>query len=580
MFTPQMQQAAVMAGLGVLVFELIRGKRSPASVFGGLALVFMLLGLTTVNASLATLTNPGLVAVVLLLLISVVLDKSHLLEMLADRLLQGNYRWALAKLYVASAAYSAFLNNTAVVASLIGPLRTVRAHPASRLLMPMCFAASLGGVMTLVGTSTNLLVNSLAIGQGMAPLEIFDLFPVGALLVGACGITMVVLFPYLLKAKPAVEETMSDYFLEATVKPGSEIEGRSVEEAGLRKLAHLFLTEIVRDGRVLAPVEPDDVLRADDVLVFTGDLTRLDLLTRIQGLETHGQHFQLPLDNLVEVVVSSNSSLVKKTIKELDFRSRFDAAVIAVRRGSERLKGPLANIPLEVGDTLVLCVGKDFRKHNNVQRNFLVVSERQVQKFTNPRSGILAMGAFIGAVLLSALGVVEFLKALLVLLVAFLAVGFAKPEELRRNMPYGTILIIASSLVISDVMVNTGAAKVLAAHLMGGVESFGPYASLAILLLVTWLLTELMSNNAAAALAFPVALGAAQATHLDPQPFVMAVLYGASCSFLTPYGYQTNLMIMSPGRYTLSDYVRTGGPIALVYLTVATIAIPIFFPFK
>jgi di/tricarboxylate transporter len=580
MLPPPLQQAAVLIGLVVLIVELLRGRRSAAAVFAGIAVAFILLDLTTVAKCLASFTNPGLVTVVLLLLISVVLDKSHLLELVAERLLQGGYRWALVKLYVTTALYSAFLNNTAVVASLIGPLRTLKAHPASRLLMPMCFAASLGGVLTLVGTSTNLLVNSLMIGQGMPALQIFDLFPVGILLVLACGVTMVLLYPRLLKDQPAQAETASDYFLEATVKPGSALEGRSVEEAGLRKLAHLFLAELVRDGRVIAPVQPDDVLRAGDMLVFTGDVTRLDLLTRIPGLETHGQHFKLPTDNLLEVLVSSTSTLAKRTIKDVDFRSRFDAAVIAVRRGSERLRGPIAHIPLEVGDTLVLCVGKDFEKRNNLQRNFVVVSERQVQKFTNPRSGLLAMGAFVAAVLLSAMGVFDFVKALLVLLVGFLALGLAKPDDLRRNMPYGTMLIIASSLVISDVMVSTGVAKLLASSLMGGVESMGPYAALAVLLLVTWLLTELMSNNAAAALAFPVALGAAQATHLDPQPFVMAVLYGASCSFLTPYGYQTNLMIMSPGRYTLGDYVRTGGPVALVFLVVALFAIPVFFPFQ
>lgn len=580
MLPPPLQQAAVLIGLVVLIVELLRGRRSAAAVFAGIAVAFILLDLTTVAKGLASFTNPGLVTVVLLLLISVVLDKSHLLELVAERLLQGGYRWALVKLYVTTALYSAFLNNTAVVASLIGPLRTLKAHPASRLLMPMCFAASLGGVLTLVGTSTNLLVNSLMIGQGMPALQIFDLFPVGILLVLACGVTMVLLYPRLLKDQPAQAETASDYFLEATVKPGSALEGRSVEEAGLRKLAHLFLAELVRDGRVIAPVQPDDVLRAGDMLVFTGDVTRLDLLTRIPGLETHGQHFKLPTDNLLEVLVSSTSTLAKRTIKDVDFRSRFDAAVIAVRRGSERLRGPIAQIPLEVGDTLILCVGKDFEKRNNLQRNFVVVSERQVQKFTNPRSGLLAMGAFVAAVLLSAMGVFDFVKALLVLLVGFLALGLAKPDDLRRNMPYGTMLIIASSLVISDVMVSTGVAKLLASSLMGGVESMGPYAALAVLLLVTWLLTELMSNNAAAALAFPVALGAAQATHLDPQPFVMAVLYGASCSFLTPYGYQTNLMIMSPGRYTLGDYVRTGGPVALVFLVVALFAIPVFFPFR
>lgn len=572
------QQAVVFAALAVLVVELVRGRRAPAVLFAAVAFVFVMLDLVGLERGLAQFTNAGLVTVVVLLLLSVVLDKAHLLETLAERLVRGGYRGALFKLVLATAAYSALLNNTAVVASLIGPLRTLRTHPASRLLMPMCFAASLGGTLTLVGTSTNLLVNSLTIGRNLPALQIFDLFPVGILIVAACGATMVLLYPRLLPAQAAPREAPSEYFVEATLRPDSPLLGRTVEQAGLRKLAHLYLAEIVRDGHVIAPVQPDRMLRLGDLLVFTGDLTRLDVLTRFEGLETHGQHYRLPLDNLVEVVVAANSMLARRTIKEVDFRAQFDAAVIAVRRGSERLRGPIANLPIEVGDTLVLAVGSDFEKRNNLQRNFVVVSRREVQKFTDPRKGLVATAGFVATIALAALGVVDFLKALLVLLALFLASGLAKAADLRRNMPYEIILIVASSLVISEVMVATGAATLLAGGLLAGVEAFGPYGALAMILVMTWLLTELMSNNAAAALAFPVALGVAQTTGLDPRPFVMAVLYGASCSFLTPYGYQTNLMIMSPGRYTLRDYLRAGLPVALVFQAVALVAIPVFFP--
>lgn len=574
-----LQQAAVFLGLAGLIFELLRGRRSPAMVFAAVAFAFMLLDFISLQKGLAQVTNSGLVTVVVLLLLSVVLDKSRLLEVMADKLVRGTYRWALTKLYVATAVYSAFLNNTAVVASLIGPLRTLRTHAPSRLLMPMCFAASLGGILTLVGTSTNLLVNSLVIGQKLPPLRIFDLFPVGIMIVLACGLTMVLLYPRILKEQPPADEELSDYFLEATVMPGSPLVGSTVEGAGLRQLSHLFVAEIVRDGYIIAPVQPDQALQAGDLLVFTGDLTRLDVLLRFQGLETHGQHYQLPLDNLVEVVVAANSPLARRTIKEVDFRSQFDAAVIAVRRGSERLRGQIANLPLDIGDTLVLVVGKDFEKRNNLQRNFVIVSRREVQKFTDPRKGVFAMIGFVGAILLAAFGVVDFLKVLLVLLAAFLVFGFAKVADLRRNMPYEIIVIIASSLVISEVMVQTGAATLLAGFMLLGVDRFGPYGALALILIVTWILTELMSNNAAAALAFPIALGVAQKTGLDPLPFIMAVLYGASCSFMTPYGYQTNLMVMSPGRYTLKDFVRAGLPIAVVFQLVALVAVPIFFPF-
>jgi di/tricarboxylate transporter len=572
-------QMAVFAGLAVLVVELVRARRAPAAVFTGVAFAYILLDFVPLKKGIEQITNPGLVTVVVLLLLSIVLDKSPLLEDAAERLVRGRYRVALAKLYGSTALYSAFLNNTAVVASLLGPLRRAQGHAPSRLLLPMCYAATLGGILTLVGTSTNLLVNSLMVGRGLPPLHIFDLFPVGILIVIGCGLAMIVAYPWLLKAQPPAEDAASDYFVEATVKADSRMIGRTVEENGLRRLSHLFLAEMVRDGRVIAPVEPDRMIRPGDVLVFTGDITRLDLLTRFDGLVTHGEHYQLPLDNLVEVVVAANSTLARRTIKDADFRAQFDAAVIAVRRGSERLGGPLADQPLEVGDTLVLVVGADFDKRNNLSRNFVVVSRKQVQKFTDPRKSLVAIGGFVGAIVLSALGLVDFLKALLVLLALFLGLGYAKVGDLRRNMPYAIIMIIAASLVISEAMIATGAADQLAGLLLAGADHFGPHGALAVVLVVTWILTELMTNNAAAALVFPVAVGVAQRLGLDPMPFVMAVLYGASCSFLTPYGYQTNLMVMSPGRYRLADYLRAGAPIAAVFIAIALVAIPFFFPF-
>lgn len=574
------EQIAVAIGLAVLVALLIRGKNAPASIFSGVAFSFVLLGFVSVEDSLKHVANTGLVTVVVLLLLSVVLDKSRLLETMADTLVRGSYRWGLIKLFGATAAYSAFLNNTAVVASLIGPLRGNKHHAASRLLMPMCFAATLGGTLTLVGTSTNLLVNSFLVGRGLPGLHLFDLFPVGMLVLLSSLAMMVLLYPRLMRDNPPSDETPSDYFLEAEVLPNSTLIGKTVEEAGLRNLGHLFLSEIVRGDHLIAPVEPDRFINPGDVLVFSGDVTRLDLLAQFPGLQTRGQHDGLPLDNLVEVVIAMNSTLARRTIREVDFRSQFDAAVVAVRRGSERLGGSIGNIRIEVGDTLVLVVGQDFEKRNNLDRNFVIVNKPEVQKFVDPRKAWISMAGFVGVILLSAFGVVGFLKALLVLLALFLIFGFAKVGELRRNVPYDIILIIASALMISEVMINTGTAKLLAGVMLSGAATWGPYGALALVLLMTWILTELMSNNAAAALAFPVALGVSEQLGLAPLPFVMAVLYGASCSFSTPYGYQTNLMVMSPGRYTLADYVRAGLPVALVYQLVCLVAIPVFFPFK
>ncbi len=573
------QQMAVAAGLLVLVVLLVRGRQAPAAVFAGVAFGYILLDLISLTDALKQVTNNGLVTVAVLLLLSVVLDKSRLLESLADSLVRGPYRWALFKLYGATALYSAFLNNTAVVASLIGPLRGSRHHSASRLLLPMCYAASLGGVLTLVGTSTNLLVNSFLVGRGMPGLHLFDLLPVGLAVVLGCGAMMLLLYPRILADHPALQDTPSDYFVEAEVLHGSALAGRSVEANGLRNLGHLFLTEIVRGDRLIAPVEPHEVLQAGDLLVFAGDVTRLDLLTRFDGLQPHGQHADLPLDNLVEVVVAANSVLARRTVREADFRSQFDAAVVAVRRGSERLGGSLGNARIAVGDTLVLVTGPDFEKRNNLARNFVIVSQRALQKFTDPRKAWGSMAGFVAVIGLSAFGVVDFLKGLLVLLALFTATGLTRWQELRRNMPYEIIVIIGAALIISEVMISTGTAKLLAGAMLGSAAAWGPHAALALILVITWILTELMSNNAAAALAFPVAIGVAEQLGLAPMPFVMAVLYGASCSFITPYGYQTNLMVMSPGRYGLGDFVRAGTPLALVYLAICLVAVPLVFPF-
>ncbi len=573
-------QGLVFASLAWLVVELVRDKKSPGVVFACVAFLYVMLDYISIKDTLKQFTNNGLITVVVLLLLSIVLDKSRMLELIADRLVRGPYRWALVKLYGATALYSAFLNNTAVVASLLGPLKANREHSASRLLMPMCFAASLGGILTLVGTSTNLLVNSLLAGRNMPELKLMDLFPVGILIVVACGLVMVLVYPTLLKAQPPAEESASDYFLEAEVLPDCPLIGKTIEEAGLRNLGHLFLTEILRGEYVIAPVEPDRFVNAGDVLVFTGDVTRVDLLARFPGLRTHAHDDHLPLANLVEVVVAAGSMLARRTIREVDFRAHFDAAVIAVRRGSERLGGSIGNMRLEVGDSLVLVVGQDFEKRNNLSRNFVIVSQREVQKFVDPRKSWFSLIGFVAVIGLSAFGVFDFLKGMLALLAVFLLLGFARVDDLRRNVPWELIMIIASSLVISEVMVNTGAATIMASGLLAGAQDAGPYWALAVLLVVTWILTELMSNNAAAALAFPIAVGVAEQLGLSPMPFVMAVLYGASCSFITPYGYQTNLMIMAPGRYTMGDFVRTGLPVAIAFLAVALVAIPVFFPFK
>lgn len=575
-----LQQGLVLLALAALVAGLVHGRFAPGTLFGGVALLLVLCDLQPIDRALAHFTNPGLVAVLLLMLLAAVLDRVQAIEGVTSRLLRGPYRVVLLRLLVFTASCSAFLNNTAVVASLLGPLKQAREHPAHRLLMPMCFAASLGGILTLVGTSTNLLVDSLLVARGMPGLGIFTPTAVGLCIVLVCGALMVLTMPRLLGHHMAADERSDDFFVEATLQADSPLVGSSVTEAGLRHLVHLFLIEIVRGGRTIAPVDPDARLQAGDVLIFSGDVTRLDLLLRFPGLQP-GTGQALPrTDELTEVVITPGSSLAHRTLRECDFRGRFDAAVVAMRRRGERLGGGLGDQPLAAGDGLTLVTGPDFDKRAQSSDDFLLVGRRTLQRFSEPWRDVVALTTFGAAVLAAAAGWIGLVEGLLVLLVLFMACGFVRAEELRLRVPYSIVLVIASALTISDVMQRSGTATLMASAALDLANGIGPYGALAAVLIVTWLLTELMSNNAAAALCFPVACDVAERMAVSPMPFVMAVLYAASCSFLTPYGYQTNLMIMAPGRYTLADYLRCGLPVALGFIGTALLAIPWIFPFR
>jgi di/tricarboxylate transporter len=575
-----LQQAIVLGSILVLVVELGRGKRSPGVVFAACAFLYLVLGYVPMKDVLGHFANSGLVTVMLLLLVSIAVDKSRLLDLGADALLRGTYRWATLKLTLAVASYSALLNNTAVVASLIGPLRASQRHPPGRLLLPMCYAATIGGVLTLVGTSTNLLVSSFMIASGRPGLKMFDPLPVGIFIVASTVTAMVLTYPWLMRRADNRDAVQDDYFLEARVRAGSGLVGKSVQDNGLRHLGYLFLSEIIRDDRVIAPVEPDEVIVAGDKLVFAGDVGRLDLLAGFDGLEMYGQRHGLPLDNLVEVVVLGGSSIARRTVRDVDFRSQFDAAVVAIRRGDARVGGSLGSTVIEVGDVLILAVGKDFDKRNNLSRNFIVVSRPSVAKFIDPRKGIAVVVGFAAVIAGSALGWFDFLTGLVALLAGYLLLGYTNVGELRRNVPYELYFIIGSALVISAVMTTSGVAEMISSVVLGAFAPFGDRGAIAAVLLLTWVLTELMSNNAAAALAYPVAAGVIDSTGIHATPLVMAVLFGASCSFMTPYGYQTNLMVMAPGKYTVGDYARAGAPVAITYLITAWVAIPIFFPLR
>ncbi|MFV8781649.1 SLC13 family permease [Microbulbifer sp. SA54] len=571
-------QIVVASIFALLIGSLIFTRFRPSLVFAGAAGVCFLIGLVPAESALQKAVNPGLVTLVALMLVSVGLEKARWLRAISDRLINGSLKLSLLRLTGATALSSAFLNNTAVVAALASSVKSQRRHPAGKLLLPLSYAAILGGTLTLIGTSTNLIVNSFVLDREQPGLDFFAFLPIG-LAVTVVGLVVLLLCNRLLPQGRGGAESVTEYLLEAEVTPNSPLDGKTVEQNGLRQLETLYLVEIVRGGRTITPVAPSEIIRSGDKLIFSGDVRDVSRLQDIEGLHQFAlEDDKLELD-LLEVVLTPSSSILGETLKSCQFRTRFDAAVVAMRRGGERLSGKLGEIELRAGDALLLAVGPDFKHHRNIDKNFYVVSGKGVQRQLSSRdSWLLAIG-FTAVVAGAAVGLFSLLKGLLVLLGGMIALGIVSTTELQRRFPFQIWLIITSALVLAEAFSGSGLAALLAGGLRDLVEDAGPYVALIGIFLLTLALTELMTNNAAAALAFPLAWSLADSFGVSWMPFVMAVAYGASASFLTPFGYQTNLMVQNLGGYQLKDFLRAGLPLTIAYSVTVLTLLPWVFPF-
>ncbi|ABV37566.1 TrkA-C domain protein [Shewanella sediminis HAW-EB3] len=560
------------------IVGLIRFQSRPAVVFGVALLTLVGLNLVSKEQLLSSMSNPGLVTLVLLILCSFALEKTRLLRVIASKVIVSSYNATWLRLFGTTALSSAVLNNTAVVATLLSPVRNNPHHFASKLLLPLSYAAILGGTLTLIGTSTNLIVNSLYIDAQGQSLSFFSFTAIGVLLVLACGLVLRVASRWL----PEIEhkETCSKgYFIDAKVVDGSELIGRSVEDNGLRHLESLFLVEVVRDGRLISPVTPTEVLQLDDRLIFSGDITKMMQLSQFSGLEMFAEKNGLLDSNLTEVVVKQESVLIGKTLKGAGFRALFDAAVVAIRRDGEEVSGKLGEVVIQTGDFLMLAVGEDFKSRRNISKNFIVISGVEPETRINGHKAWLSIGGFVLTIALAATGVIEMLQGLILLLGVLIFSQCLNVNEVVRRFPVDIWLIVSSAILLSHALVNTGVVELLAHWVNGVTDSDHLYLALILVYLMTWLLTELVTNNAAAALMFPIAYSIALGFGVDILPFVMTVAFAASGSFISPYGYQTNLMVYNAGQYRLMDFIKIGLPVSLVYAFIVLTAVPIFFPF-
>lgn len=550
--------------LTALLVGLVFSRLSATVLFLMAAIGCLIAGLIEPDAFWAKATNEGLVTLMLLMLCAVALERLPWLGLLSRRIDSPNRYLAVARITAVAASTSAFLNNTAIVAALAQVLRRSRYHLPSQLLLPLSYAAILGGTLTLIGTSTNLIVSSFLADRRGNGLAFFDFLWVAGPVVLVVGLLLVVLSSRLPK-RVVAEEEQGEYVLEAVVEREGGLVGRTVRDAGLRELETLYLSEIIRGSQVITAVAPGEVLQGGDRLNFVGDIKDASRLTQISGLTTFASEEGLMQPSLTEVIVAPGSILNGRTPKELGFRARFDAAIVGLQRDGETVSGKLGRTALRPGDLLVLATGEDFAQRKNLGRNFYLLSDDLDVRLLDSKQGFLVTLALGAVIAMAATGSLSLSVGLLGLLMGLWLTGLVSVDDLRRRFPFDIWILVASALVLAQSLVDSELISTFMSLVLPVMMDQTPLIVLVVVFLLTLMLTELVTNNAAAALMFPIGYGLAESLGVDVMPFVLAVAFAASGSFLTPYGYATNLIVQNIGGYTRGDYLRFGLPISVAY---------------
>lgn len=580
-------------GVIFLILALLIWNRISTDVLivGGVTLL-VLFGVLDTKQAVAGMANEGMLTVAVLFVVVAGLQETGGVTWLGQRLLgrPKTIVGAQARLMFPVAFFSAFMNNTPLVAMLIPAVSEwAKQHrlSASKLMIPLSYAAIFGGTCTLIGTSTNLVVSGMwSQLPDRDPIGMFDIAWVG-IPCCAVGIAYVLIFSRWLlpDRKPPIspQDDPRAYTVEMTVDPGGPLIGKTIEEAGLRQLAGLFLAEIDRQGQVIPAVGPQERLLAGDRLVFVGIVDSIVDLHRVRGLTpATDQVFKLDAPRaqrcLIEAVVSDSCSLVGKTIRDGQFRKVYNAVVIAVARNGERIRKKIGDIILKPGDTLLLEAHPNFAEQQRNNRDFYLVSRIENSNPPRHEKAVLAMLILAGMIAAVTFLGVSTLVGVMTAAGLMIITRCVPGHVARKSVDWQVLVVIAASFALGKALEVTGAAESIA-HSLISLAAENPWTSLIIIYGVTMLFTELITNNAAAVLVFPIAYAISVELGVDFTPYAMSIMMAASASFSTPIGYQTNLMVLGPGGYKFTDYFRVGIPLNLTMWTITSCLAPLIWPF-
>ncbi|WP_372964369.1 SLC13 family permease [Marinobacter sp.] len=572
---------------GAALALMVSGRFAPYLVMLAVLVLLSATGVLSHEEALIGFSNPGLITVVALFVVASGVHHSGGVDLLVRYVLGSpdTVRGAQARIALPVTLLSGFLNNTPVVATMIPAVnawsRKIGVSP-SKLMIPLSYSAIFGGTLTMIGTSTNLVIN----GQyqqltGSDGFSIFAITQVG-LPVAVIGVLAMLLFlPRFLPDKKDRQKfgSVKEFTLEVAVASGGPLVGKTVGEAGLRELERLYLVEIERDGSVVTAVPSEEQLRDGDRLVFAGDTQAISDLLRINGIvpSVHDDEPALSKDRaerrLVEAVLSPQCDVLGQTIRDARFRDRYGAVVLAVARGGERVPGNLGNIRLKPGDVLLLEARPAFVSRQRYNKDFLLINDLETEAPRHDKAW-LSWAILVVLVGLAACGVMTMLNAALVGAFLMILTGCCSVGQAQKSVDVPVVLTIAASFALGGALEQTGAAGYMADAVFS-LSNGNALLALILVYLVVSVLTEVITNNAAAVLILPVVLSLTQAMGLADEPFIIAVMMAASASFATPLGYQTNMMVFGPGGYRFIDFLRVGLPMNIFVggVTVAVIAL-------
>ncbi|HET7627062.1 MAG TPA: SLC13 family permease [Bacillales bacterium] len=583
--------AFVLAVVFLMLVGLVREIARPDMILFVTLILFMITGVISPQQAVKGFSNQGMLTIALLFIVAGAVEKSGLFDRAISYMLgtkSPNPRTAMWRMMFPISGMSAFLNNTPIVVTFTPFIRKwCEEHniSPSKFLIPLSYATIMGGMITLMGTSTNLVVHGMMLQKYGEGFSVFQLAVVG-IPVTLFGLLYLATWGY--KILPnyraltnAVDENSREYLAEMIVEPIYPHIGKTIEDAGLRNLKGLFLIEIIRESERVSPVKSTTVMKAGDRLIFTGDVSTIADLQNTKGLRLDpGADLSLDLlkngnTELVEVVVSHQSGLLSKRIKDTKFRGKYDAAVIAVHRNNERVKGKVGDIVLQPGDTLLLLAGSDFQQRKHLFNDFYVVTPMGNPFLTkkDTQKGLLTIGVLVVLIALVAFHVFSMFKAMSLAVVLLLLLRIVSPTEAKESVQFNVLLLVASAFGIGAALTESGAAKWIAEGLVSFAEPYGLLAILLLVFLLTNIFTEMITNNAAAVMMFPIATEMADQVGADPMAFAVVVAIAASASFLTPIGYQTNLIVMGPGRYKFTDYYKVGLPLTIIVMIVTLVVV-------